>query len=239
VKGFITERSKEQPDGSKNSSTEAAVCQSDNTILIESPLAIKSECHASKSSHNKLSLSPVIPSKNPWMAAVILASATGFVLISGLFHLYVVTPSVCCSGDSSSRSSSSSSSSKNGGSPTKPNFPTALQVFFLFVSMFVGIVICGGAVILAWSKKQGYKQNALPCTAAAALTMQMSKPAATNNREAAIAATSMNIQETAALDLVDVEANAVCEESLLDQCTTAQGTRPDFSGNKNISSSVH
>jgi len=228
VKGFITERSKEQPDGSNNSSTEAAVCQSDNTILIESPLAIKSECHASKSSHNNLSLSPVIPSKNPWMAAVIFASATGFVLISGLFHLYVVTPSICCSSDSSSRSSSSISS-KNGGSSTKPNFPTALEVFLLFVSMFVGIVICGGGVILAWSKKQGYKQNALPCTAASALTMQMSKPAATNNREAAIAATRMNIQETAALDLVDVEANAVCEESLLDQCTIAQGTRPDFS----------
>jgi ferric-chelate reductase len=68
--------------------------------------------------------------QNLWMIALILASMTGFVLMSALFYNYVTSPKLLPKG--------------------RRNYNTAMETLLHFVSMFVGIVICGGAVIFFW-----------------------------------------------------------------------------------------
>ncbi|KAG0625705.1 hypothetical protein M758_2G075000 [Ceratodon purpureus] len=80
------------------------------------------------------SLHPTASSQNLLMAAIILSSVAGFVLMSGLFNLYVYTPR---------------------NSPQSP-FPLALDVFLFFISTGVGIVVSGGAVLLLWNPAWSY-----------------------------------------------------------------------------------
>ncbi|XP_024367800.1 ferric reduction oxidase 6 [Physcomitrium patens] len=66
---------------------------------------------------------------NLWMIALICASMTGFVLMSGLFYTYVSAQRL---------------------QPKGHHFSTAVESILYFISLFVGIVICGGTVIFFW-----------------------------------------------------------------------------------------
>lgn len=87
-----------------------------------------------KSSRTSATLTPPTSSQNLLMVAVILASVAGFVLMSGLFNLYVYTP-------------------RNS---TESPFPCALDVFLFFISIASAIVVCGGAVLLLWNPAWSY-----------------------------------------------------------------------------------
>lgn len=98
-----------------------------------------------KSSNVSSSLISPTSSQNLLMVAIILASVAGFVLMSGLFNLYVYKP-------------------RNS---TESPFPSALDVFLFFISTAAGIVVCGGAVLLLWIPAWRYihpKPNPLPQT---------------------------------------------------------------------------
>lgn len=86
------------------------------------------------------SLTTPTSSQNLPMVAIILASVAGFVLMSGLFNLYVYKPR---------------------NSPESP-FPSALDVFLFFISTAAGIVVCGGAVLLLWNPPWSYITPAKP-----------------------------------------------------------------------------
>lgn len=116
-------------------------------------LEFEDTCAASKSDGQSTvdknssisSLTSPTSSQNLLMVAVILASVAGFVLLSGLFNLYVYKP-------------------RNS---TESPFPSALDVFLFFISTGAGIVVCGGAVLLLWSPAWSYihsKPNSLPQT---------------------------------------------------------------------------
>lgn len=84
--------------------------------------------------------------QNLWMIALILASMTGFVLMSALFYNYVTAPKL---------------------QPPGKYYNTAKETVLHFISLFVGIVICGGTIIFFWiwseSRSRGtsgsYKQE--------------------------------------------------------------------------------
>lgn len=67
--------------------------------------------------------------QNLWMIALIVASMTGFVLMHALLYNYVSSPKFLKKGE---------------------KFSTAEESVLHFVSLFVGIVVCGGSVIFFW-----------------------------------------------------------------------------------------
>ena len=86
---------------------------------------------------------------NLWMAAVIVAATAGFLVFHGIFHNFVVRPNHHTDAPFfyDHGAAQPSAMGRNG----KP-FPTWATVSFLFISMALGIVVCGGAVLLAWVK---------------------------------------------------------------------------------------
>ena len=78
---------------------------------------------------NHKGISTINSYQNLWMIALIMASATGFVLMSALFYNYVTAPKL---------------------QPEGKYYNTAMESLLHFVSLFVGIVICGGTVIVVW-----------------------------------------------------------------------------------------
>lgn len=105
--------------------------QFDSTLLeFEATCSSKGDSTESTIS----SLTPTTSSQNLLMVAIILSSAAGFVLMSGLFNLYVYTPR---------------------NSPLSP-FPLALDVFLFFASTGLGIVVSGGAALLLWNPAWSY-----------------------------------------------------------------------------------
>ena len=152
--------------------------------------AIKPEVYSSANfeEHSGSATSSIKPmaalssNDNLWVLAVILASVAGFVLVTGLFHQYVFNPN----------------DKPKAGKP----FSRPLEVCWFFVSMVIGIVVCGGAVVLLWiATKMGGINN----IQAADDDLKMHKAA-------------------------DLEENSE-EESLLDRnCVITEGPRPDFQG---------
>lgn len=82
-----------------------------------------------KGAANRNGISTINSYQNLWMIALILATTTGFVLISALFYHYVTDPRL---------------------QPTGKTFNTSVETILHFVSLFVAIVICGGSVIFFW-----------------------------------------------------------------------------------------
>lgn len=82
-----------------------------------------------KGGKNYNGISTVNSFQNLWMIALIVASMTGFVLTHALLYNYVSSPKFLKKGE---------------------QFPTAEEGVLHFVSLFVGIVICGGSVIFFW-----------------------------------------------------------------------------------------
>lgn len=86
---------------------------------------------------------------NLWMAAVIAAATGGFMLFLGIFHYYVVRPNH--HNDAPFFFEHGSSHGADHGPQGKP-FPTWVTVSLLFISMLLGVVVFGGAVLFAWAK---------------------------------------------------------------------------------------
>ena len=110
-----------------------------NSKILDFEDTCSSRRHASNSdsgpSTNTISsLTPTTSSQNLLMAAILLSSVAGFVLMSGLFNLYVYTPR----------------------NYSRSPFPLALDVFLFFISTGVGIVVCGGATLLLWNPAWSY-----------------------------------------------------------------------------------
>ena len=147
----------------------------------------ESEHSGSATSSIKKPMAALASNDNLWVLAVILASLAGFVLVSGLFHQYVFNPN---------------DKPKQG----KP-FSRPLEVFWFFVSMLIGIVVCGGAVVLMWiATKVGKTSNGgIDSVPSSDDDLKMHK-------------------------MADLEGNNE-EESLLDRnCVITEGCRPNFQG---------
>lgn len=128
-------------------------------------------------------MSTVNSFQNVWMMALIVASMTGFVLMHALLYNYVSSPKFLKKGE---------------------KFPTAEEGVLHLVSLFVGIVICGGSVIFFWIARAGKLAGG---------------PAATGN----------GLQEPVKIvHLRDLEGNN--ESDLLDSCVVTEGARPQFEG---------
>lgn len=82
-----------------------------------------------KGAANRNGISTINSYQNLLMIALILASMTGFVLMSALFYHYVTDPKF---------------------QPKGKRFNTSVETILHFVSLFGGIVICGGSVIFIW-----------------------------------------------------------------------------------------
>ncbi|KAL3680670.1 hypothetical protein R1sor_023626 [Riccia sorocarpa] len=96
-----------------------------------------------------------IGESNLWIAAVIAAATTGFIIIFGIFHIAIVRPNnhsdqAFFYDDMMMKMDMSGASDAEAAEPQGKAFPTVLAVTFLFVSMFLGVVVFGGAVVLAW-----------------------------------------------------------------------------------------
>lgn len=145
------------------------------------------EEHSASATSSVKPMAALSSNDNLWVLAVIVASLAGFVLVSGLFHQYVFNPN---------------DKPKEG----KP-FSRPLEVFWFFVSMVIGIVVCGGAVILLWiATKVGGTSNG-----------------GINNIQTSDDDLKMH-------QVADLEGNNE-EESLLDRnCVITEGCRPNFQG---------
>ncbi|KAL2621508.1 hypothetical protein R1flu_001713 [Riccia fluitans] len=140
-----------------------------------------------------------IGESNLWIAAVIAASTTGFIIMHGIFHIAVVRPNNHSSAPFFFEHGAAHSA--DAGPQGKP-FPTAVTVTLLFVSMFLGVVVFGGAVVLAWM----LSKRSLSKTEVAFIT----SPKKTNSAVAG-----------------DLEGNQL---SLLDQASIVGGSRPSIAG---------
>ena len=129
---------------------------------------------------NHKGISTINSYQNLWMIALIMASATGFVLMSALFYNYVTAPKL---------------------QPTGKYYNSAMESLLHFVSLFVGIVICGGTVIVVWISS--------------------------NSRRFRRTSGSLNVcaQESTIADLEGID-----ESTLLDSCIVTEGSRPQFQG---------
>lgn len=92
-----------------------------------------------------------VRNSNLWFAAIIAAAATGTMLFHGIFHLYVVRPNHHTIAPFFYEHGSPHAVLGPQGKP----FPTWATVSLLFISMFLGIVVCGGAVMFAWMRLRG------------------------------------------------------------------------------------
>jgi hypothetical protein len=82
-----------------------------------------------KGAANRRGISTINSYQNLWMIALILASMTGFVLMSAVFYHFVTDPKL---------------------QPEGKIFSASIETTLHFVSIFVGVVICGGSVIFFW-----------------------------------------------------------------------------------------
>lgn len=119
---------------------------------------------------------------NLWMIALILASCTGFVLMHALFYHYVSNPKLLKKGE---------------------KFPTAEEGLLHLVSLFVGIVICGGSVIFFWIASMRFEKNG--------------------------AGGASGLKEVNMGQIADIEGNGASDD-LLDSCVVTEGVRPQFEG---------
>lgn len=133
---------------------------------------------------NHKGLSTIISYQNLWMIALILASMTGFVLMSALFYNCVTAPNL---------------------QPKGKKYSTAMESVLHLISMSVGIVICGGAVIFIWISSESRKSRGA------------SRSSGAYGQESKIA---------------DLEGND--ESTLLDSCIVTEGRRPQFQGHFNF-----
>ena len=92
-----------------------------------------------------------VRNSNLWFAAIIAAAATGTMLFHGIFHLYVVRPNHHTIAPFFYEHGTPHAVLGPQGKP----FPTWATVSLLFISMFLGIVVCGGAVMFAWMRLRG------------------------------------------------------------------------------------
>lgn len=158
-----------------------------STMKPEAYLSADFGEHSSSTTSSIKPMAAVSSNDNLWIAAVIVACLAGFVLVSGLFHQYVCNPN----------------DKPNTGKP----FSRPLEVFLFVVSMLIGIVVCGGAVILFWiaTKVGGTSNGGINVIQAADDDLKMQQVA-------------------------DLEGNNE-EESLLDRnCAITEGSRPNFQG---------
>lgn len=137
---------------------------------------------------------------NLWMAAVIAAATAGFILFLGIFHYYVVRPNH--HNDAPFFFEHGGHAHGASSAPQGKPFPTWATVSFMFISMFLGVVVCGGAVLFAWTKL--------------------------GNRGAVETSSAVGGGKDGAKVAVDLETN---QASLLDQASIAEGHRPVLSGN--------
>jgi predicted ferric reductase len=82
-----------------------------------------------KGDSKRRGISTINSFQNLWMIALILASMTGFVLMSALIYHYVTNPKFLAKGE---------------------RYNTSVETILHFFSLFVGIVVCGGSVIFFW-----------------------------------------------------------------------------------------
>lgn len=136
-----------------------------------------------------------IGQSNVWVAAVIAAATTGFILVHGVLHSAVVRPN----NHSSAPFFHEHGSSHGPDGPQGKAFPTAAAVTLLFVSMLLGVVVFGGAVVLMWM----WSRRSLSKT------------------DAALVASPEQVARPGAADL---EGN---QTSLLAQASIAEGPRPN------------
>ena len=113
------------------------------------------------------------------MIALIVASLTGFVLMHALIYNYVTSPKFLSKGEKLS---------------------TAKEGVLHLVCLFVGIVLCGGAVLFFWGS-----------------SVNRARSAPSYGQEA----NKMG-------QLRDVEGNGASD--LLDSCIVSEGSRPRFEG---------
>lgn len=99
-----------------------------------------------------------IRSSNLWYAGVIAAASTGFIVFHGIFHNYVVRPNHHTDAPFYFEHGSAHASSGPQGKP----FPTWITVSLLFISMFLGVVVCGGSVLFAWARLGFSRAQAVP-----------------------------------------------------------------------------
>lgn len=154
----------------------------------EPSLAPQITCHAMPLRVEATCLAPTTSNQNMFILTVILASVSGFILMSGLFHVYIVAPH---------------------NSPEDP-FSTALDVLMFFISMFVGIALCGGAVVLCWS----------PSWSSVGLSSSSSN----------IISTDISTVQDFSKSIDSILLEEIPQENLLDMSTIVQGTRPNFQG---------
>lgn len=86
-------------------------------------------CQSATSSKN-MGVAAIAPNENLWVMAVIVATIFGFAFVFCLFQFYVIAP--------------------NDVPNTKVRFSTALETLLFLVSLFVGVVVCGGMVVVFW-----------------------------------------------------------------------------------------
>ncbi|KAL3680615.1 hypothetical protein R1sor_023571 [Riccia sorocarpa] len=144
-----------------------------------------------------------IGESNLWIAAVIAAATTGFIIIHGIFHIAVVRPNNHSNAPFFFEHGSAHAVDTG---PQGKSFPTVLTVTFLFVSLFLGVVVFGGAVVLAWM----WSKRSLSKTAVIASPPNSSSPVSAVTGGAA-----------------DLEGN---QSSLLEQASIVGGSRPSIAG---------
>lgn len=86
-------------------------------------------CQSVTSSKN-MGMAAIAPNENLWAMAVIVATIFGFALVSCLFQFFVIAP--------------------NDVPNTEKPFSTALETLLFLVSLFVGVVVCGGMMVVFW-----------------------------------------------------------------------------------------
>lgn len=86
-------------------------------------------CQSATSSKN-MGVAAIASNENLWAMAVIVATIFGFALVSCLFQFFVIAP--------------------NDVPNTEERFSTALETLLFLVSLFVGVVVCGGMVVVFW-----------------------------------------------------------------------------------------
>ena len=160
-----------------------------NVLAFQEPSsAAQITCNAMPLRVEATCLAPTTSNQNMFILTVILASVSGFILMSGLFHVYIVTPH---------------------NSPEDP-YSTALDVLMFFISMFVGIALCGGAVVLCWS----------PSWSSVGLSTSSSS----------IVSTDISTVQDFSKSIDSILLEEIPQETLLDMSTIVQGTRPNFQG---------
>lgn len=122
-------------------------------------------------------ISVVNSHQNLWMIALIVTSLTGFVLMHALIYNYVTSPKFLSKGEKLS---------------------TAKESVLHLACLFVGIVLCGGAVLFFWDS-----------------SVNRARSASSYGQEA----NKMG-------QLRDVEGNGASD--LLDSCIVSEGSRPRF-----------